>query len=469
MNVHNTFFIWARLCCLIGLVTVSLLACDNSVPDDPSCRQCNDGQEKCSADNKGLMICKKIVSTGCYQFVLKRCDAGLVCTRSTASNGRLICQRPTQTCTSSCTIGDKKCEGQSVSVCRNDSVSGCTQWFPETTCPAGQPCQNGACGGTTGCTPQNPQAKKGCVGNAVHWFDDCNQQGAQIETCSTPNVCSQGACTPPGSCTPQNLQAQKKCVGNAVHWFDDCGQQGAQIETCTGGCNSGACTTGCTPQDPKASKKCVGSALHWFDNCGNQKDLAEQCQNGCQNGACTGGCQASNLQAQKKCVGDTIYWFDNCGKQRALVETCSFPKSCVNAACVNQQCPGGGVCTAGARRCSSVGQGVEVCNQNATTNCYEWSAPLSCGSGQICSAGQCIQDPNNPGGGGSKQCKVGIGGTCSNDNECCSGQSCKSFAVIKACGPCKSDSDCPKDSIGLPTKCCSIPFVGSFCASVCPI
>ncbi len=418
MISHRWYFLLARLFVVVSFVSLPL-ACGQGPDED--CNECTLGERRCSAGGDGVMICKKISSTGCQSMVLERCLSGQECANV---NGRSACQTAGSNCTTSCTLGEQRCEGENVAICRMEPSSGCSQFFVEKTCLPNQPCNpaTGDCdGGSAGCTPQNPQATKKCVGNAVHWFDDCGKQGAVVETCAAGNTCQNAACVGGGGCQPKNLQASKKCSGKDIYWYDDCGQQRDWVKQCGANqqCQNAACVnTGCTPQNPQASKKCVGSS---------------------------------------------IYWFDDCGKQAAKVQDCNPPQTCQNAQCqsnCNNQC------SAGQAQC--VGNSLQTCDRDPNTGCYAWGQAFPCPSGQVCQGNICVADPNGNGGGNSRACKVGATGTCSSDNECCQGQRCRSVTFIKGCSPCSSSSDCPNAGF-LPLQCCTIPIIGgTVCALACP-
>lgn len=373
-----------------------------------SCNACKQGEERCSPDGLSLLICTKSPASGCWGFSTKRCQDGLVCTLPKRVGGKLSCALKENSCENSCISGTKQCNVQTVMLCTKDSVSGCPLWIPEETCPSDKPCEKGACKDTSVCTPKKPQDSKKCVGSAVHWFDDCGKQGAQIEVCTSPKTCKSGACEGPSGCTPKKPQNSKKCIGNTIYWFDDCGKQGSRVQQCA------------------ANEQCTQA----------------QCK--------PKGCSPTDAQHAKKCVGNAIYWFDNCDKQRDIVGTCAASKKCEKGACVDAGCPASSnQCSAGASRCQ--GSNIQQCNPNATTGCYEWSAAIPCASGLVCSNGVCAQDP-----GSLRHCKAGILGSCKKDSDCCSkSQTCKRVGFLKFCGRCNSDSDCPKDNFGLPTKCCN--------------
>lgn len=420
MLSRQWLFLMIRLMLVLILVG-SALAC-NKVPDE-DCNECTLGDRKCSAGGDGILICKKMAATGCQKMVLERCLSGQTCGNS---SGRSECEIAGSACVGAptCTESQQRCEGENVAVCRREPSSGCMQWFVEKTCLPDQPCNatTGDCGsGNAGCQPKNPQQEKRCVGNAVHWFDDCGQQGQLIEACDAGKTCQAGTCTGGSSCQPQNLQKEKKCVGNDIYWFDDCGQQ-----------------------------------RDWISKCASGQT--------CQNAQCVGGgCQPQNPQHEKRCVGISIHWFDDCGQQGAKIQECVAPQTCQNGNCqsnCNNQCSGG--------QSQCVGNSLQTCDRDPATGCYSWGQAFPCPASQVCQGGICVADPNGNGNnGGPQQCKVGAAGTCKSDSECCPGQTCKNL-IIKGCGPCSSSSDCPTNGL-FKLSCCTIPIVNaSICALICP-
>jgi len=393
-----------------------LLACGGQ---EANCAQCKAGERHCSPDGTGVAACKKLKSTGCYQLVIERCRSGEVCSKQ---DGRAACGVPAA-CQVTCQPGSTRCNGQAVENCVKNTATGCSQWFPDKTCPADSPCENGACKQKPqGCQSKNPQQEKRCVGDTVYWFDDCGKQGNLVEKCPPTHECKTNQCVKkqPQGCQPKNPQKEKRCVGSSVYWFDDCGKQVSKVEDCT---------------PPKK----------------------------CENGQCKGpqGCQTTNTQHEKRCVGDVVYWFDNCGKQGNYVTQCHSPQKCQGGKCVGSTCQN--QCSANASRC--VGASVQNCDRNPQTGCYSWGNPIQCSAGNSCQNGVCVQGGGgNPGG---RQCKTSsFIGTCKNDNECCANQKCTSVLVYKGCGPCRSDADCPKAGITR-TKCCKV-LGKTLCALTCP-
>lgn len=484
--------LWFGICCFLWVV-----AC-NKASTEP-CGTCTEGEKRCKSDQTALLLCKKLESTGCTTFTSQACPAGETCT--TTISGEVACAIP-QNCQDQCGGGEKRCvDNNKIESCLPD-LKGCLVWTPQATCagtkvcdPATFLCVDGGCQATnpqkeqrcvgndvywfddcdqqgnlvescaspkicqagkcvdTGCQPTNPQKEQRCVGNDVYWFDDCGMQGTLVESCTAPKTCQTDKCVDPG-CQVTNPQKEKRCVGSDVYWFDDCDKQGSLVESCTANqkCETGQCKNiGCQVTNPQAEKRCVGNNIHWYDDCGQLGALVEVCQppQSCQNAQCQ-GCQPTNPQKEKRCVGNNVYWFDDCGVQGTLAQSCTGSSTCQSGSCVDP-CASQNQCLSNQTRCS--GTQIQECLPNGQ-GCLLWNSPRDCGGSLTCQGGICILDPAK-----DRQCKVSdpITGSCSQDNECCLGQTCQSAGIFKGCGPCSKDSDCPSSGSPISLIVCCIP------------
>lgn len=436
---------WARGLGFVAALMLLSVACGK--PKTGNCGNCKGGDKKCAVDGLSILTCKISSTDGCWDWVQDPCAQGTVCN---GQSGLPTCVvDKTGQCTTSCTAGSQQCQGTNVMTCQVNPSTSCPEWSVSKQCAAGETCDP-----TTlqckagGCTAQNPQATKKCVGSAVHWFDDCGQQGQQVEACNAPMTCENGACKSPNGCTPTNTEVEKKCDGDSVYWFDDCGNKAQMIETCINGftCQGGKCVqAGCQPNNPQVEKKCVGSTVYWFDDCGKQSTKVEDCNppKKCEAGACTGGGTTCTPETEQRCVGNDVYFFDSCGKQGKKITTCSGSQVCKNGSCQNSTatCPAGGnQCTLGSFQCQN--NGVQSCQKDPTTGCS---------AGQVCQNGQCAQT-------NTQTCQYQgnfLLFQCKQDSDCCNGFKCdkRPLLVVKSCG-CNTDADCPPTQEGTATQCC---------------
>ena len=256
---------------------------------------------------------------------------------------------PALQCPTPCESSKARCSGLNYQECKADA-KGCLVWKSVDFCEGGKVC-DAARGGCAAPCSGKPK-KKGCEGNAVHWFDECGKRLSQVETCVPPRYCEDGACKDQPVCKNECVEGTRKCEGDRA----------------VRACERNA-ATGC---------------LAW--------GAAGPCPTGqvCSGGNCSGGgCQDKCTAGQRRCNVKAVQVCEKSGATGCL--DWSAPMTCpAGQSCSGGRCSGGGCtneCTAGQLRCS--GNSVQICVQSGASGCYVWSTPRACPSGQSCSGGQC--------------------------------------------------------------------------------
>jgi len=87
--------------------------------------------------------------------------------------------------------------------------------------------------------------RKGCSGDAIFWFDSCNNKEDLVQACQSGEICENADCHKP--CT-QN--SEKKCEdGDKMYSYDSCGKKGELYYNCKDNiirnqCRNGKCCIG---------------------------------------------------------------------------------------------------------------------------------------------------------------------------------------------------------------------------------
>jgi len=192
----------------------------------------------------------------------------------------------------------------------------------QTTCSIGQTCQYGICvgEGTRGTSATAPppsssacsyHAYQKCIGNAVYWFDSCNNQQDLFQACSAGQTCSNNTCQPNYSAS-YNRYAARGCINNNLYWYDSFGNQQDLYQNCSAAgqvCRDGQCLIGQTSFAQSSSfvknyrTSCYKDNLYWYDSNGNVQDIAKSCldENSCTADTCSNTKCANTL----KCDGST--------------------------------------------------------------------------------------------------------------------------------------------------------------------
>lgn len=232
------------------------------------------------------------------------------------------------------------------------------------------------------CTASDDFAYKGCFGNDVFYFDNCDGKTTFVEQCLPEQSCLDGKCV--NGCQENYATV---CRGSEVVSQDSCGNDGEIVRVCGSGsecvdghcleacvdtaCTDGAtsncacadgstgtqtcsgsawgacaCTSipdtdvgGCEPTTTQAEKVCNGAAVVWVDDCGEQGDQVELCQNGCTNGVCDTSDDCSPTNFEKGCHNSEVWWFDYCGNPSTPIEGCGDDGYCADGECVEACSP----------------------------------------------------------------------------------------------------------------------------------
>jgi len=375
--MHNTPFFTVSssrvllFCSLLALVGLF----SNCSSGDPACdKGCTAAEEKC--DGKDAMLCLHVPSLGCKTLVKTPCGAGTACKRV---DGKVQCAK-----------GDGKCGSKK-------------------------------------------QAEKRCVGQDVHWFDDCGKQQDKIETCPTDKPCTSGVCkatTPncPNACTV----GKQQCNGNSVVTCQEdpttkCPTWG-NPSPCLAGttCQNSRCQKGCKNVCTAGQKRCSGNGFQvcTVDNTSKCTlwGTATPCAKvqTCSNGQCAQSCQNACKQGESRCDNNAV---QSCQKDTngctawQTVQKCSNSQSCQNSKCV-AGCKN--VCSNGQKRCS--GSSVQVCYK-ASNGCYGWKTNNQCTGNSACKNGQCVTSCKNPCSSGQQRCSGTNIQTCQKASDGCLGWS----------------------------------------------
>jgi hypothetical protein len=325
-------------------------------------------------------------------------------------------------CKAVCTMGQKKCDGASLSECVN--VDGCPAW-KTTACAAGQACAMAGNTASCGCPADSCKiGEKRCQGVGV--VQECKGTGACGTWQAAATCPSNQECTSPGNqgaacrCKTTCTLNETKCTGGA---------NTAPMQTCkTGpnGCNQfedTPCDNGaiCSP-GAKPSCVCPGGA----DAC---KAGDERCIDGNKHQACrvSGQC---GIFVDAPCLGNTQCKAGDKGKDLCV------------AACTNK-------CTVDETKCVGTGAAAKVQKcvdpDGAGPQCADFKDSASCTPDEkcqdsipkkaLCCPAKCVDvcdtDPKK-----IKKCKVDPNTGCTVPiAENCSAGTCKKDSLgVAMCG-----------------------------------
>jgi len=225
-----------------------------------------------------------------------------------------------------------------------------------------------ACGGS-GWVNDGSTDYKACSGNAVYWFDECNNKLDLFQQCTSSQTCQNAqcvniniACHTDSDCGTNGITGGLFCQNNNVYQnykTYTCNNPGtassscsnttsAQLQTtCTSNqtCSSGSCVNTCTQN---YQQRCVGTSMYWYDSCGNQGSYVGTCGNTC------------TANYQQRCNGNSMYWYDSCGNQG------SYVGSCGNTCTANYQQRCNGTSMYWYDSCGNQGSYVGSCGNNYT-------------------------------------------------------------------------------------------------------
>ncbi len=365
-------------------------------------------------------------------------------------------------CSDQCQAGVHACAGGGVRRCEDTDGDGCVEWTPMEPCAPGETCVDGVCQVACPAQPCTTVGAKKCDGNAVVTCQDANGDGclewAGAQPCGAGQTCSAGHCAV--GCTDECTTAgAKKCEGDAVltcgnYDGDDC-LEWSPAEPCGQGevCSGGTCAVGCTPECTVAgATQCEGAAVKTCGNYDSDPCLEWGSPVPCDAGqTCSGGvCQATcsdecSVAGATQCQGNAV---QTCGNydDDACMEW-STPVPCdAGLVCSVGQCQT--VCqdecaAVGVKKCS--GNAVQTCGDANGDGCLEWGSAVACAPGQTCSNGFCTvscTDECSPG--GAQTCEADAVKTCGDyDGDPClewgtpvpcpSGQSCSGGHCAVTC------------------------------------
>jgi len=290
----------------------------------------------------------------------------------------------------------------------------------------------------------------GCSGNAVYWFDSCDNRLELYQQCTANQTCSNAqcinlniTCSTNAQCGTSGIVGNAFCQGGNVYKnykTYTCNNPGtalsscsnsttAQLQTTCGGnqtCSNGSCVSSCTDDDYTG---CYGNAVYWFDSCDNRLELYQQCtaNQTCQNAQCVNlsiacstnaQCGTSGIVGNAFCQGNSVYknyktyTCNNPGTASSycsdatttqLQTTCSGNQTCANGSCVsagccstNAQCGtnslvGDAFCQGGnvyknfrTYTCNNAGTSSSTCSNTLTPQLQ-----TTCSGSQTCSNGSC--------------------------------------------------------------------------------
>ena len=303
----------------------------------------------------------------------------------------------------------------------DDDCSGETDDGAE--CPPGETCKNGQCqvicgDGLCGVGEDECNCPSDCSGGCPgccagtecktgDMLEVCGSGGEACTECTGGKECQAGHCV----CVAEHYG---QCEGGKLYWYDSCDVQGSEADDCDDG---NLCTTnGCT------GSQCTYLNVGNGTPCGNERS----CQNGVCKYYCGDGLCPSALSATETCDTCPADCGSCCGNGLCEGE---FQEDC--AACpADCQCGCGEECV-GSTCVFTACEGEECGPDGCGGSCG------ICGSGWICTAGNCA-------------CHTGCPGEpCLEDTDCAKGFVCNGAVDLGSCqppvpmgSPCAQDSDC---------------------------
>ena len=314
---------------------------------------CQSGDKRCVA-NGGLEECKAAGPGTCPSWqAAVACPTNKECTKP--GNQAADCR-----CKTVCTLGQKKCDGTSLSECV--TTDGCPAW-KTTSCAAGQACAMNGNSASCGC-PDNACKIGDKICKGIGIVLECKGSGAggcgvyEETACNNGRQCAAGpdvggkktaSCNcPDGSCG----QGDQRCDNTGVHqkcdasnscgkWVNDpCGTPQACTPNTQG--SAGACK--CPPGSCEAnSRKCSTdnkTVQMCSGTCGMTTSVADDCAakgQACkfENGQahCVGVCATPNActVGQSKCDGDKLVKCEGPTSCPAFGQnTCAADQKCQN-------------------------------------------------------------------------------------------------------------------------------------------
>ncbi len=322
-------------------------------------------------------------------------------------------------CDNECEMGEKRCAPGSTTQyqeCGDPDGDTCLEWAPAQACAAGEICDAGDC--ITACSDEcgredaqvcDPEGANGYRVCGDFDDDDCLEYG-DLVGCDADETCVEGQCVE--ACSDEcPAQGDRQCAAPPDNGFLICGDYDSDsclewggLTLCPQGetCSGGVCSSDCSDDCAQGERVCDGNG---FRTCGafDQDPCLDwsgvtQCAayEVCSDGYCETACSDECDQGSKRCSGEGAdEGYDVCGNYDAdpCLEwgnhtTCGAGEACVNGQCVEDcqdECP-----NAGARICD--GDGYRTCRDNVDgDSCLEWSDITACPDGEACFDGQCSE------------------------------------------------------------------------------
>ena len=233
------------------------------------------------------------------------------------------------------------------------------------------------------------RACAGTTGYKVCSNFDCDPcyEWSSTYSCCSDKVCNNGYCV--AACTDECSYGDRRCYDSGYqvcsNFDSDSCYEWSSTYSCGSGktCSNGQCVTTCTSH---SYKQCYAGDVYWYDSCGDKESKYEDCGSDYTGSWSSNYCKGDDVYRKRTvydrgCSGSSCY--SNTDIEEVLVEACD--DTCSNGQCVTT-CTN--ECSYGQRRCS--GTGYQVCGDFDCDSCHEWSSTYSCGSGKVCSDGQCV-------------------------------------------------------------------------------
>lgn len=411
--------VFARLASLAALL---LAACGTPI-DLPEC-----GPDNCSGCCDGTICMDGNLREACGAGgeACSTCDSGERCSRNACVEAVAPCNA--QTCPDGCCAGRECLPGTANAACGTGGRA-CSSCGDELECREG------------GCAepikpPCDPSTCNGCCveGVCVDGFADdaCGSGGIACETCFEGESCDGGRCYEADS--ECGLTSCDGCcsAGVCLAGTDEsaCGAVGSACRSCAVGtmCNeNGRCVTDVRPCGPDTCDGCCLEGVcvsgKVVGACGVGGDACEVCAAGqhCSESGCGWGLPSCGPWNCNGCCADGVCLAgksaDACGLDAAACSVCDDGSVCRDGACAQplppctgDNCDGcclDGVCVTGdvAAACGRSGVSCD-----------------SCGTGDACVGGTCVEDVSN-----SPCGPLNCAG-------CCIGDTCAYGSDASACG-----------------------------------
>jgi hypothetical protein len=301
---------------------------------------CNAGDKRCA--NGGLEECKAAGAGTCPNWqAAVACPTNKECTKP--GNQTADCR-----CKPVCTMGQKKCDGASLSECVN--VDGCPAW-KTTACAAGQACAMAGNSASCGCPATACKiGDKICKGIGI--VQECKATGAGGCGMYEETLCNNGRQCIAGPDSGGKKTASCNCPDGSCGQGDQhCDNQGVH-QTCeTSGGQCGKWVNDVCPTGKACTKNTTGNPA-----------------------AC--GCPSDSCKVNShKCSADNktvILCSGECGQTTSLFEDCAAKgQVCKVDRCVAVVCTDDKKCdTEGAKRCTSEG------GKNVGQTCQKTNDPV---------------------------------------------------------------------------------------------